>query len=65
MQQIWLLLWRGFETWPGNSYMPQMQPKQNKTLHLKDSEHILLCNYKQFNISEVDHKIMLNDNKVA
>ena len=25
---LWLLLWFGFDPWPGNFHMPQMQPKK-------------------------------------
>ena len=32
LQQLRSLLWRGFDPWPWNSHMPQVQPKQtNKT----------------------------------
>ena len=30
LQQLGLLLWCGFDPWPGNSHVPQAQPKRKK-----------------------------------
>ena len=30
LQQLRLLLWRGFHPWPGNFHMPQAQPKKEE-----------------------------------
>ena len=30
LQQLRSLLWHGFNPWPSNFHMPEMQPKQNK-----------------------------------
>ena len=31
--QLWLLLWRGFDHWPGNFHMPRMWPKNKIKLN--------------------------------
>ena len=30
LQQLRSLLWHGFDPWPGNVHMPQLQPEKKK-----------------------------------